>query len=345
MMNRKSHGHLKSVIRCFSAQPLAGSPFHALGLTGRAGGLGRATAHCSRLPLGGAAFAVVMSAAVGICAQATLSLVKSVTPSAAEDSIVVGSASYLLDLRINTAGNAVSGLQYYIETAPAAATIYGAAPLTVLSNPFLPSDVAVAPAAGAIVSQSGGTTVLFKASGEDYPAFANNAIATYQLNTRNLPPGTYVFTAVGEELSNANTTVTTFGASGSFTLTILADADGDGMPNTYELANSLNPSSSADAADDTDGDGVSNLWEYLAATNPRNSASVLRAGIQWIGGSVRISFVASANKIYQLESNDHFASGWTVVAANITRSNDGVLLVNDPAATVAKRFYRVRVMR
>ncbi|MDD5459658.1 MAG: hypothetical protein PHF37_09740 [Phycisphaerae bacterium] len=42
------------------------------------------------------------------------------------------------------------------------------------------------------------------------------------------------------------------------------DSDGDGMPNTWESANGLNPNSSADRNYDNDKDGYTNLEEYLS---------------------------------------------------------------------------------
>ncbi|HKA39561.1 MAG TPA: choice-of-anchor Q domain-containing protein, partial [Burkholderiales bacterium] len=53
----------------------------------------------------------------------------------------------------------------------------------------------------------------------------------------------------------------------------LADNDGDGMHNSWETANGLNPNNAADAALDKDGDGASNLAEYQAGTDPSNPNS------------------------------------------------------------------------
>lgn len=47
------------------------------------------------------------------------------------------------------------------------------------------------------------------------------------------------------------------------------DDDGDGMPDTYELANGLNPRNSFDRDADLDRDGFSNLQEYLFGSDPR----------------------------------------------------------------------------
>jgi len=47
----------------------------------------------------------------------------------------------------------------------------------------------------------------------------------------------------------------------------LGDADGDGMHNSWETVNGLNPGLD-DAAGDKDGDLITNINEYLAGTNP-----------------------------------------------------------------------------
>lgn len=52
-------------------------------------------------------------------------------------------------------------------------------------------------------------------------------------------------------------------------LATFKDTDKDGMPDTWENANSFNKFSAADAALDVDGDGLNNRDEYLAGTNPR----------------------------------------------------------------------------
>jgi hypothetical protein len=47
------------------------------------------------------------------------------------------------------------------------------------------------------------------------------------------------------------------------------DADCDGLPDAWELANGLNPNDPSDAYLDPDHDGLNNVEEYLAGTNPR----------------------------------------------------------------------------
>lgn len=53
----------------------------------------------------------------------------------------------------------------------------------------------------------------------------------------------------------------------------VADTDGDGMPDGWEMINGLNPLNPADAAGDPDADGLSNLNEYLWGANPNSRDS------------------------------------------------------------------------
>lgn len=66
----------------------------------------------------------------------------------------------------------------------------------------------------------------------------------------------------------------TFNLYGDPSLSIvsqIADSDGDGMPDGWELNYGLNPNSSTDASQNIDGDGWTNLQEYEHGTNPRNT--------------------------------------------------------------------------
>jgi hypothetical protein len=51
----------------------------------------------------------------------------------------------------------------------------------------------------------------------------------------------------------------------------IADGDGDGMPNHWEVLHGLDPADQGDATGDADGDQLSNLQEYRNGTNPQNA--------------------------------------------------------------------------
>ena len=53
----------------------------------------------------------------------------------------------------------------------------------------------------------------------------------------------------------------------SATVAIPNDSDGDGLPDTFEEVNGLNPADPSDAAIDTDGDGLTNLEEFTLGTD------------------------------------------------------------------------------
>lgn len=53
----------------------------------------------------------------------------------------------------------------------------------------------------------------------------------------------------------------------------LADTDGDGLHNSWETVNGLDPRNAADATQDKDGDNATNRMEYLAGSDPSSASS------------------------------------------------------------------------
>jgi hypothetical protein len=128
----------------------------------------------------------------------------------------------------------------------------------------------------------------------------------------------------------------------------LVDTDGDGMPDTWEQAYSLDPTHSGDAAEDADGDGFPNLAEYHAGTDPRNGADYMRlfrVEQMSAGGSptIVLRFPAVANKTYSVLSRQWPDHGcWTQEATIPAQTvNREVAVTNSMPAGVATRFYRL----
>ena len=120
------------------------------------------------------------------------------------------------------------------------------------------------------------------------------------------------------------------GVSSNAVLTLLADADRDGIPDILEPL---------DGAADNDHDGMSNAAEYLAGTDYNNSNSVLRVQIARIAGGVNLTFTAVSNRTYTVQySSTLNPLSWQklsdVLAGNVTRT----ATVSDPNTN---RFYRL----
>jgi hypothetical protein len=149
-------------------------------------------------------------------------------------------------------------------------------------------------------------------------------------------PASYVITATATDPSG-NTSE--FSATRTVTTT---DTDGDGMPNNWEIAHTLNPGIN-DANIDSDGDGATNLQEFKAGTDPKNASSVLRiTAIDRSTGNPRVSFPSVNGKTYRLEYRDDLTSGsWSPLVDGIFGTG-ATLQISDPSGTgLSKRFYRL----
>lgn len=128
-------------------------------------------------------------------------------------------------------------------------------------------------------------------------------------------------------------------------LTVLADADADGMPDEWELAHGFRPEDPADAALDLDGDGQSNLSEYRAGTDPATAESCLRLErtVRGADGSFQFEFAAASNRTYAVEARTSPDGAWEPLLTFPAAASNRVVTVLDPGASAPSqpRLFRV----
>ena len=128
------------------------------------------------------------------------------------------------------------------------------------------------------------------------------------------------------------------------TLTVSGlDSDGDGMPDSWELAHGLNPNNPFDAALDSDGDGMTNLQEYLAGTDPQDPLSYLKIDSISLrsANQIVLSFAAVAGKSYTLLYRDLLNAGsWhTLLDVPSDPTTRTIQITNQVSPGVTNRFY------
>jgi hypothetical protein len=116
----------------------------------------------------------------------------------------------------------------------------------------------------------------------------------------------------------------------------VADSDGDGLPDSWEIANGLRPDSAVGddgASGDPDRDGLTNLQEYLSGTDPKSAGSALRIEtVNWTETEFKLSFTAVAGKSYTVQCRDSLseASGSSCTTSTSNRSHSGWRLRTQP---------------
>ena len=125
------------------------------------------------------------------------------------------------------------------------------------------------------------------------------------------------------------------------TLTVLADADRDGLPDSWETGRpGFNPNDPSDALRDDDGDGMNNALEYFAGTDYLNPTNYLRSAIQ-ASGNIQISFQAVSNRNYMVQYNETLSpTQWLNLVIEPARTNTRNVTITDPTPR-PKRFYRI----
>ncbi|VGO16745.1 hypothetical protein PDESU_05337 [Pontiella desulfatans] len=122
---------------------------------------------------------------------------------------------------------------------------------------------------------------LYNSSG-DLIASSNDPLEMDASISQYVPAGEYFLhvkpTGAGNPLVDPPTGYTSYASLGQYWLTglVSADADGDGLPNQWELQY-FGSYTNALPSGDLDGDGADNLTEFIAGTVPNDAGSVFKA--------------------------------------------------------------------
>ena len=119
-------------------------------------------------------------------------------------------------------------------------------------------------------------------------------------------------------------------------LTVLADTDGDGLPDAWETDNGVQ-----DPNLDKDGDGMTNREEYLSGTNPSDADSYLRVERFSMDGDVQVEFKAVSNLTYSVEFKNSLEELiWNKLADVAAATTNRTIILSDPSP-VPNRYYRL----
>lgn len=124
---------------------------------------------------------------------------------------------------------------------------------------------------------------------------------------------------------------------------LLADTDGDGLPDEWELANDLDPENATGAngfSGDPDGDGMNNGQEFLAGTNPHDDQSCFKIETTTLNNAFVLAFQAISNHTYSVQHTDALTNPWQTLVNIPARSSNHTETLTAPLFQT-NRFFRI----
>lgn len=125
----------------------------------------------------------------------------------------------------------------------------------------------------------------------------------------------------------------------------VADKDGDGMPDIWEVLFSFNQEDRTDAAKDSDGDKFSNLQEFIAGTDPRDANSRFRIlSVQPPDGlttPLRLTFSSVIGKSYTIQYRSDLATESWQNLSGVDATSTSTTVEDGKVFDKQDRYYRV----
>ncbi|MGD9875034.1 MAG: lamin tail domain-containing protein [Kiritimatiellia bacterium] len=124
----------------------------------------------------------------------------------------------------------------------------------------------------------------------------------------------------------------------------VADADADGMDDSWEIANFGN-TTTAGIGTDYDGDLFFDTDEFGAGTQPTNILSLLKinSGAQLVGGAKVIKWASVAGKEYMLLRSTDVSVPFVGIASNIMATTPENVYTDAAAPAVERLLYRIQI--
>ena len=127
-----------------------------------------------------------------------------------------------------------------------------------------------------------------------------------------------------------------------------SDADIDGMPDAWEIANGLDELDPVDADFDADSDLMTNLEEYLAGTDPNDPESYLGMRVTQVDRgdgteAIMIIWDSVADKVYSLFRANSLVGAFVEVQAGIPATAPENQVEDVTATDRGPYFYRVKL--
>ncbi len=121
-----------------------------------------------------------------------------------------------------------------------------------------------------------------------------------------------------------------------------ADANTNGISDSWEIANFGGVSPSRTKFTDTDDDGMSDYGEFVAGTDPNNPPIPFRVTAVMTNGSVALQWPSATNLVYRVcAATVPPAASWQPYSPWLNASNNVMNFILPPATNGAPNFFRV----